>query len=357
MAASFLLGKLERGRPLSLSDYEELVRAYTPRLAEQVAERARGACEGVYGSAVFARGLVEYSNQCECNCLYCGIRRSNAACERFSLTTEQVLECAREGWRAGFRTFVLQGGQDASKDRWIADTVRALKEEFPACAVTLSAGERPREVYARWRAAGADRYLLRHETASPEHYRRLHPRSMTLEHRLSCLRDLRREGFAVGAGFMVGSPFQTSATLAADLKLVETLKPEMCGVGPFVPHGATAFRNHRTGSVGLTCYLVSLIRLMHPTVLLPATTALEALDGKGREKAILAGANVVMPNITPSKAQASYQLYNGKPVTDRTAFQQWAQLECRLAPLGRHLVVDRGDPATVDSVKKETFHG
>lgn len=340
-----LVAKLARGHGLSPDEYAALIDAHTPALADELAGRAREVCEAVYGDGVFARELIEFTNICANDCYYCGIRRSNRACERYRLTGEQILACAEEGWQAGFRTFVLQGGEDpAATDEWLADVVGALKAVHPGCAVTLSVGERSRESYERLRAAGADRYLLRHETATSAHYERLHPAGMTLGARLACLDALRAAGFAVGAGFMVGSPFQTTRMLAADLAFIQEFRPEMCGIGPFVPHHDTPFAAEVPGTVELTCYLLSLVRLAHPTVLLPATTALEALDPCGREKGILAGANVVMPNLTPPEHQGDYALYDGKPHSSYSAARKWADLAARLEPLGRRLVVDRGDP-------------
>lgn len=322
-----------------------LIDGRTPALADELAGRAREACEAVYGNAVFARGLIEFTNICKNDCYYCGIRRSNGACERYRLTREQILACADAGWRAGFRTFVLQGGEDpAVTDEWLAELIGALKAAHPGCAVTLSVGERSPESYRRLRAAGADRYLLRHETATASHYRQLHPAAMTLQRRMACLSDLREAGFAVGAGFMVGSPFQTTEHLAADLAFIQEFRPEMCGIGPFVPHRDTPFAAEAPGTVELTCYLLSLVRLAHPTVLLPATTALEALDPRSREKGILAGANVVMPNLTPPEHQGDYALYDGKPRSSYNAARKWADLAAQLALLGRRLVEDRGDP-------------
>lgn len=340
-----LVAKLAREHGLSPDEYAALIDARTPALADELAGRAREVCEAVYGDGVFARGLIEFTNVCQNDCYYCGIRRSNRACERYRLTGEQILACAEEGWQAGFRTFVLQGGEDpAATDEWLADVVGALKAIHPGCAVTLSVGERSRESYERLRAAGADRYLLRHETATSAHYERLHPAGMTLGARLACLDTLRAAGFAVGAGFMVGSPFQTTRMLAADLALIQEFRPEMCGIGPFVPHRDTPFAAEAPGTVEFTCYLLSLVRLAHPTVLLPATTALEALDPCGREKGILAGANVVMPNLTPPEHQGDYALYDGKPHSSYSAARKWGDLAARLEPLGRRLVVDRGDP-------------
>lgn len=341
-----LVDSLAAGRSLSADEYERLVTARTPQLADELAGRAREACERVYGDAVFTRALIEISNVCRNDCYYCGIRRSNRACERYRLTGEQILACAEEGWQAGFRTFVLQGGEDpAATDEWLAGVVGNLKAAHPGCAVTLSVGERSRESYECLRAAGADRYLLRHETATAAHYRQLHPAVMTLQRRMACLSALREAGFAVGAGFMVGSPFQTAERLAADLAFVQEFRPEMCGIGPFVPHRDTPFAAEAPGTVELTCYLLSLVRLAHPTVLLPATTALEALDPHGREKGILAGANVVMPNLSPPEHQGDYALYDGKPRSSAGAARKWADLAAQLEPLGRRLVEDRGDPA------------
>ena len=285
---------------LSLDEYAALIDARTSALADELAGRARETCEAAYGDAVFARGLIEFTNVCKNDCYYCGIRRSNRACERYRLAPEQILACADAGWQAGFRTFVLQGG---------------------------------------------DRYLLRHETATAAHYRQLHPAAMTLQRRMACLSDLREAGFAEGAGFMVGSPFQTTEHLAADLAFIQEFRPEMCGIGPFVPHRDTPFAAEAPGTVELTCYLLSLVRLAHPTVLLPATTALEALDPRSREKGILAGANVVMPNLSPPERQGDYALYDGKPRSSADAARKWADLAARLEPLGRRLVEDRGDPA------------
>jgi len=338
--------KLRQGGALSAAELVRLVRHRTPELAEYLAKAARAACEAVYGDALFARGLIEVSNICRNDCYYCGIRRSNRSVGRYRLAPEDVLACAEEGWRAGFRTFVLQGGEDAAlTDAWLCAVVEGLKAAHPGCAITLSVGERSLESYRRLRAAGADRYLLRHETATAAHYRQLHPRSLTLEGRMACLQALREAGFAVGAGFMVGSPGQTAAHLAADLVFVQQFRPEMCGIGPFVPHHATPFATHPAGSVELTCYLLSIIRLMNPAVLLPATTALEALDAEGRGRAVRAGANVVMPNLSPPAVQGSYQLYDNKPAGGEAAQQLWDALACKARGWGKRLVEDRGDPA------------
>ena len=340
-----LVDKLCSQRRLEVDEYAELVANRTEGVARDLARTARGECERVYGDAVFSRGLIEFTNYCKNDCLYCGIRRGNAECRRYRLTDRQIAACADEGYDLGFRTFVLQGGEDPqATDEWLCRTVRALKEAHPDCAVTLSVGERSRESYARLRDAGADRYLLRHETASPAHYRKLHPRSMSYENRMRCLHDLRDLGYTVGVGFMVGSPFQTPSDLAADLKFIEQFRPEMCGIGPFVPHHATPFAGYAGGTVELTCFLLSIIRIIQPNVLLPATTALGTIDPEGREKGILAGANVVMPNLSPVEVRADYELYDNKICTGDEAAECRGCLGARMLAIGRRLVVDRGDP-------------
>lgn len=326
-------------------EYRLLIEGRTPEVTRALAEQAYTDCQSAYGDAIYVRGLIEFTNYCAKDCYYCGIRASNRALERFRLTPDQILSCAQEGYTAGMRTFVLQGGEDPYwNDERLTALITRLKDAFPDCAITLSVGERSEESYRRLKEAGADRYLLRHETASSEHYAKLHPKSQTLEDRLACLQALRQAGFAVGAGFMVGSPFQDASDLAKDLKFIETFQPEMCGIGPFIPHQDTPFAAHPSGSVELTCFMLSLIRIICPSILLPATTALETLDEQGREKAILSGANVIMPNISPFAAQESYRLYNNKPTTESSIRDRWQALEARFAPLDKTLVVDRGDP-------------
>ena len=340
-----LVGKLCSQRGLELDEYAELVANRTEDVARDLARHAFAECERVYDDAVFSRGLIEFTNYCANDCLYCGIRRSNAECNRYRLSDDQIVACAEQGYGLGFRTFVLQGGEDPhTTDEWLCRIVRTLKEAHPDCAVTLSVGERSRESYARLRDAGADRYLLRHETASPLHYRKLHPRSMSYENRMRCRDDLRDLGYAVGVGFMVGSPCQTPSDLAADLKFIERFKPEMCGIGPFVPHHATPFAEYAGGTVELTCFLLSIIRIIQPNVLLPATTALGTIDPEGREKGILAGANVVMPNLSPVEVRADYELYDNKICTGDEAAECAGCLGARMLAVGRRLVVDRGDP-------------
>lgn len=347
--ARALVEKLRDHRSLNEAEYVELIRERDEEAATLLRELATAERRRIYGDDVFTRGLIEISNICKNDCLYCGIRRSNGQAERYRLTEEDILSCAEEGYALGFRTFVLQGGEDGYyTDGVLGGIVSGLKRRFPDCAVTLSMGERSRESYRRLFDAGADRYLLRHETADPRHYARLHPTEMSFENRMRCLRDLRDIGYQVGCGFMVGSPFQTEATLAKDLKFIETFRPDMCGIGPFVPHHATPFAGCPAGTLELTTFLLSVIRLIHPAVLLPATTALGTIDARGREKGILAGANVVMPNLSPVRVRKKYELYDNKICTGEESAQCRGCLDLRVQSIGCRLAVDRGD------VRKET---
>ncbi|MBR3835916.1 MAG: [Clostridia bacterium] len=339
-----LIEKLEKEHSLTSAEYEFLIDNRTPEAAEILAKKAEKIRQEIYGNAVFIRGLIEVSNICKNDCLYCGIRRSNRNCDRYRLTKDEILECCDDGYRLGFRTFVLQGGEDrAFNDDLLCDIVKSIKEKHPDCAVTLSMGEKSEESYQKLFNAGADRYLLRHETADSEHYARLHPEEMSFETRMECLKALKKIGFQTGCGFMVGSPYQTTAMLAKDLKFIEEFKPDMCGIGPFVPHRDTPFADKQGGSAELTCYLLSIIRLIHPPVLLPSTTALGTIDENGREKGILAGANVVMPNLSPSSVRKKYELYNNKLSDGDESAQCKESLNERIKKIGYEIVTDRGD--------------
>lgn len=339
-----LIDRLSVDHELELGEYEGLVASFCPELASYAAGRAREARRSVYGDDVFIRGLIEIGSYCRNDCLYCGLRRSNRGAERYRLSREEILACCEEGYRLGFRTFVLQGGEDAAfTDEVVCDIVASIKEAHPDCAVTLSLGERGRESYRALFDAGADRYLLRHETADRVHYAQLHPAELSWERRMACLRELSDIGYQVGCGFMVGSPHQTSATLARDLKLVEGFRPAMCGIGPFIPHHATPFAHEPAGSAELTCYLLSLLRLIDPGLLLPATTALGTLDVRGHERGMLAGANVVMPNLSPITVRRKYELYDNKACAGSEAAEGLAELSRRMEAIGYHVVVDRGD--------------
>ena len=343
-----LVEKLEASHSLSLSEYQALLLHRSEALSAALRERAVKARKAVYGNAVFTRGLIEISSFCKNDCLYCGLRRSNEKAERYRLSPEDILACCREGWELGFRTFVLQGGEDGwFTDERLTPLLRQIKAEFPDCAVTLSLGERSRESYQRLFDAGADRYLLRHETADKAHYERLHPAELSWEHRMDCLRQLKEIGYQVGCGFMVGSPGQTERELAKDLKFVEEFRPAMCGIGPFIPHRDTPFGDQPAGSVELSCYLLSILRLIQPNLLLPATTALGTLDPLGREKGILAGANVVMPNLSPVSVRKKYMLYDNKICTGEESAQCRGCLSARMANIGYELVTDRGDPKMI----------
>lgn len=340
-----LVDKLANERSLSLEEYELLVRGFDASAAEYAQHAARVARERIWGKSVFARGLIEISSYCKNDCLYCGMRRSNSKSRRYRLFPEEICACADKGYEIGFRTFVLQGGEDPYfTDNVLCSMVQQIKEAHPDCAVTLSMGERSHQSYKSLFSAGAERYLLRHETANPSHYSRLHPSSMSWEERIRCLEDLRDIGYAVGCGFMVGSPYQTPGDLACDLKFIERFMPEMCGIGPFIPHHATPFSDEPGGSVSLTCYLLSLLRLMRPGMLLPATTALGSAEEDGREKGILAGANVVMPNLSPLRVRPCYDPYDNKASAGIEGAEGWKDLDVRMRGIGYELVVDRGDP-------------
>lgn len=340
----FYKKELCKKHSLTLEGYEWLVRNYNPEFASELAEEAVRLREAVYGKDVYIRGLIEISNYCKNDCYYCGIRRSNHTCERYRLSEEEIFHCCREGYELGFRTFVLQGGEDAFyNDEITCNIISGIKKEFPDCAVTLSLGERSRESYQKLYDAGADRYLLRHETANEKHYAMLHPKELSLENRKRCLWDLKEIGYQVGCGFMVGSPGQTPETLAEDLKWIEEFEPDMCGIGPFIPHHATPFAEEPAGALDMTCYLLSIIRLLKPNVLLPATTALGTVHETGREQGILSGANVVMPNLSPEYVRSKYELYNDKIHSGVEAARNRKELECRMEAIGYRVVTHRGD--------------
>jgi len=345
MGMKKLIDALAQGSSLTEKQWEELIAGQTEELAEYAAEKARSIREKIYGKTVFTRGLIEFTNYCKNDCLYCGIRRSNSNAERYRLSEEEILDCCKQGYELGFRTFVLQGGEDGyfTDDR-ITDIIKKIKAKYPDCALTLSIGEKEKESYQRFFNAGADRYLLRHETADEAHYNTLHPEELSLRHRMDCLWNLKEIGYQVGCGFMVGSPGQTVGTLAKDMKFIEELQPQMVGIGPFVPHHETPFAKETAGTVKQTLYLLSLLRLLKPNLLLPATTALGTIDPRGREKGILAGANVVMPNLSPTTVRKKYELYDNKICTGDEAAECRNCLNNRMQSIGYVLVIDRGDP-------------
>ena len=339
-----LITKLRNERRLEAEEYRALLVCDDGEVSRKLQEAARETALARFGNRIYIRGLIEITNICRNDCLYCGIRKSNRKTERYALDKAEILECCREGYELGFRTFVLQGGEDPwFTDERIVELVSAIKGEFPDCVVTLSIGEKEESSYRAFRQAGADRYLLRHETADPAHYRMLHPEQLSLRHRMDCLRTLKRLGFQTGAGFMVGSPGQTADTLAADMAFLQELQPEMVGIGPFLPHRDTPFRDRQAGSVSLTLYLLSLVRILLPDVLLPATTALGTAAADGREAGILAGANVVMPNLSPAGVRGKYLLYDNKICTGNEAAENLAALRRCMAAIGYEVAVDRGD--------------
>lgn len=310
-------------------------------------DRAHATAQQYFGNKIFMRGLIEISNHCKNDCLYCGIRRSQKDVHRYRLTKEEILDCCEQGYALGFRTYVMQGGEDGwfTDDR-MCDIVATIRQQYPDCAITLSLGERSHESYQRLFEAGANRYLLRHETADPAHYALLHPAEMSFENRMRCLQDLKSIGYQVGCGFMVGSPYQTVHTLLKDLQFISNLRPQMVGIGPFIPASNTPFHDRPAGSVETTLRLLSIIRLLLPPVLLPATTALGTLHPRGRELGILAGANVVMPNLSPRAHRKDYSLYDNKLCTGDEAAECRVCLDRRIRTTGSQLVVDRGDAPT-----------
>ena len=296
-----------------------------------------------YGIDVYIRGLIEFTNHCKNDCFYCGIRKSNQNVKRYRLTKEEILSCSQNGYDLGFRTFVLQGGEDLYyTEGMICEIVSEIKSNHPDCAVTLSIGERSLETYQRWFDAGADRYLLRHETANEEHYKKLHPTGMFLENRKRCLWDLKEIGFQVGSGFMVGSPFQTTDFLIEDIRFLQELQPDMIGIGPYISHQHTPFHSYQSGDFHKTLRLIAILRLMFPYALIPATTALGTIDNQGREMGLKAGANIVMPNLSPLKNRKQYELYDNKICTDEEAAECRMCLEKRVESAGYRIVTDVG---------------
>ena len=344
MNCEALIRTLDREHRLSGDQWERLFTEYTPEDADLAIELARQRTLERFGRKIWFRGIVEFSNICKCDCHYCGIRCSNHQVSRYRLSPEDIFECCAEGYGAGFRTFVLQGGEDGwFTDERMCAIVREIKKRWPDCAVTLSLGERSRESYQAMFDAGADRYLLRHETADESHYTLLHPAKQTLANRLRCLHDLKDIGYQTGCGIMVGSPGQTPATLAKDMVFMQEFRPQMVGVGPFLPHRDTPFRAEKPGSVELTLFVLALCRLMLPGVLLPATTALGTAEADGRVRGVLAGCNVIMPNLSPASVRKKYMLYDNKAGSDLTASEGVALLRSQMEAIGYEVVIGRGD--------------
>ena len=335
-----MLLKIRNTESVSRKELEMILTTEDEAFLQELYRQARETAREYYGNQIYIRGLIEFTSYCKNNCYYCGIRCGNKNAQRYRLTTDQIMECCETGWNLGFRTFVLQGGEDPCyTDEKICQIVRQIKEKYPDCAVTLSIGEKSRESYE----AGADRYLLRHETANEKHYRKLHPEEMSLSYRKNCLKILKEIGYQTGCGFMVGSPGQTIDTLYEDLMFIKELKPQMVGIGPFIPHQDTPFRAEPAGTLEMTLRLLAVIRLIQPGVLLPATTALGTIHPKGREKGVLAGANVVMPNLSPVDVRDKYKLYDNKICTGDEAAECKACMSARMKSIGYEVVTDRGD--------------
>lgn len=339
-----LIDILETENILDKEQFVYLLANFGLNELEYAAAKARKIATDIFGYDIYIRGLIEFTNYCKNDCYYCGIQKSNCKAQRYRLSKEQILECCGTGYKLGYRTFVLQGGEDPDySDDKIVDLVSTIKNEFADCAITLSIGEKSRESYKKYFDAGADRYLLRHETANEEHYKRLHPKEQSLKNRKQCLINLKEIGYQVGCGFMVGSPYQSMECIAEDLIFIHSLQPHMVGIGPFIPHADTRYAKEPHGSFELTLFLISLIRIMQKKVLLPATTALATIDSWGREKGILVGANVIMPNLSPKPVRKKYSLYDGKACTNEEAAECKKCLEERLTFIGYHTVISRGD--------------
>lgn len=339
-----LIDRLHETGSLTKKEWVSLIRDRTEKEELYARELAGKVRQEIYGNRIFIRGLIEFTNYCKNDCYYCGIRKSNQKAVRYRLTEEEILSCCKEGYELGFRTFVLQGGEDVFfTEEKLVRLIQKIRKGYPDCAITLSVGEKTKDEYQRLREAGADRYLLRHETADPDHYRLLHPQRLSLACRKECLFALKSLGFQTGAGFMVGSPGQTPETLAEDFLFLKELNPEMVGIGPFIAHKDTPFGDRQNGSMEDTLFYLALIRLLLPNSLLPATTALGTIHPKGRELGILSGANVVMPNLSPPSVRKKYMLYNGKLSDGDEAAECVDHLKKRMEAIGCKIVTDRGD--------------
>lgn len=339
-----LIEKLREMHELGPDEYRALLTMCDPQAVDYLMHQAREVAQEQFGKGIFVRGLVELTNVCRNDCLYCGIRRSNMSLSRYTLTREQVLESCRQGYKIGFRTFVLQGGEwGDERSQWIADIIRDIRLGWPDCAITLSLGEHTKDTYALWRKAGADRYLLRHETHNERLYSLLHPKGMTISHRLQCLDWLKELGYQVGAGIMVGSPFQSLGSIVEDIQYLVRFKPHMIGIGPFIPQRDTPFARFPAGSVDMTARLYAILRLALPQALIPSTTAMATLSPDGRLRGILAGANVVMPNLSPTDTRKLYALYDNKAALGAESAQGVKLLADELATIGYHIDWSRGD--------------
>ncbi len=339
-----LIDTLRQEHSLQAEAYRQLLTCSNPEEIKYLHQQAREVTQSNFGNIVYLRGLIEISNCCRNDCFYCGIRKSNIHVKRYRLDETSVLDCCRRGYELGFRTFVLQGGEDSFQtDDWIEETVAKIHSLYPDCAITLSLGEKTEDAYEKFFKAGANRYLLRHETYNESHYKYLHPVEMSHDNRFRCLNNLKSIGYQVGTGIMVGTPFQTVDNLVEDICFIEKFRPEMIGIGPFIPHQDTPFANHPAGNVSQTLILISIFRLMHPKALIPSTTALNTVIPDGREKGILAGANVIMPNLTPVAERNKYELYNHKSSWGAESAEGLKSLQETLQTIGYKISGERGD--------------
>ncbi len=343
---------------LNKSELTELIIKNSNNLSKDISDIALKTKQKYYSNKIFARGLIEFTSICKNNCYYCGIRADNKNAARYRLSKDEILSCCNIGHELGFSTFVLQGGEDSNySDKEICDIIYSIKSRYPDCAVTLSIGEKTKESYKAYRSSGADRYLLRHETANNEHYKKLHPKCMSLDSRKQCLYNLKELGFQTGAGFMVGSPYQTYENLSEDLIFLKELQPEMIGIGPFIPHKDTQFKDFQPGSINLTLTMIAMTRLMLPEALIPSTTALASLDPKnGRIRGFMAGANVVMPNLSPDEHKGKYSLYDNKLSTGNEAAQSIEILKREIESSGNILDMSRGDHIKTNNIERNVFH-
>ncbi len=343
-SAKELIDRLCSENTLEYEEFTFLIKNIDNELLEYTRKAADTVRRRHFSNKIYTRGLIEFTNICKNDCYYCGIRKSNSKCERYRLSDDEIYSCCEEGYSLGLRTFVLQGGEDGYfTDNKLCNIISHIKELYPDCAVTLSLGERDYNSYKALKAAGADRYLLRHETANEEHYGKLHPEEMKLSDRKECLFNLKSLSYQVGAGFMVGSPYQTAENLAEDLLFLKELRPHMIGIGPFISHRDTPFSDFENGNLELTLFLLSILRLMFPKVLLPATTALATLNPYGREMGIRSGANVIMPNLSPETAKEKYLLYNGKLCSGGESAYNIASIAQSMKNIGYEIVTERGD--------------
>lgn len=341
--AKKLIDFLSENHYLSEAEYLYLIKNRNEEICSYARKKADEARKKIYGNKIFIRGLIEISNVCKNDCYYCGIRSSNKNCERYKLTEAEILSCCENGYKLGFRTFVLQGGEGVFSANDVCNIVKKIKESYPDCAVTLSLGEYEKVDYLKMKNAGADRYLLRHETVEKEHYEKLHPEKMSFENRMTCLKNLKELGFQVGCGFLVGAPFKTAESVAKEFKFIEEFSPDMCGIGPFIPQKDTPFKNETAGTAEETFFYLSIIRLIKPNILLPATTALGTIKDGGREQGILCGANVLMPNLSPESKREKYALYDNKLSSGLESAEQLENLKKQIKSIGYEIVVDKGD--------------